>query len=212
MSDELSKKIAEGWTAAQNLVKELANTPTLINTDKTQGVYFAVPLQIETHQQNCQAEVSNNIVISRQNKVSVSDNVAPGPYTWELSGYIPGLPNKAEYTNKWTPTVKLNTDILRYWHKRGSILSYKDIDGAIYKKVAIKSLSISFQKDCQNMTPVKLTLQEINVMDDALAEASQSIVSSTPLAGTKLGKAIETGSTICKKVPEVWNKIFKKKK
>lgn len=193
----LTQKIINGNGIAKSLVKNILESPTLINTDITQGTPYAIPLEIETHQQNCSAEVSNSLIISKQNKVNVADNIAPGPYTWELSGYIPGSANAMEYTNYWTPSVQMNTDILRLWNKRGAILSYKDIDGAIYKRVAIKSLSISIQKDCRNKTPVKLTLQEINVMENTLADFTNLLANSTPAAGTLNGAVAAAGSTLC---------------
>lgn len=194
--DELSKKIAEGNAAAINLVKTLLTTPTLINLDTAQGTPYALPLEIETHQQNCQSEVSTSLVICRQNKVNVTDNVAPGAYTWELSGYIPGMTGVKEVTNFWTPSVQLNTDIIRMWNKRGAVLAFKDIDGTIYKRVVIKSLSIAIQKDCRNKTPVKLTLQEINVMENALADITTTEAASTPTEGTLNGDAASAGSVM----------------
>lgn len=196
--DALSQKIANGNRAAKNLVRTLLATPTLINIDPKQGATFAIPLEVETHQQNCQSEVSNSLVISRQNKVNITDNIAPGSYTWELSGYIPGSGQEA--TNYWMPTVQLFTDILRNWHKKGAILIYKDIDGAIYRRIAIKSLSISIQKDCRNKTPVKLSLQEINVMENIQADATTTEANSTPAEGTLAGDPAPGGSTMCEEV------------
>lgn len=149
------------------------------------------------------------MVISKQNKVNVTDNIAPGAYTWELSGYIPGAAGAFEYTNLWTPSVQLNTDILRLWNKRGAVLAYKDIDGTIYKRVAIKSLSISIQKDCRNMTPVKITLREINVMENILSAFTSVVANAMPKEGTLLGAATAAGSTLCSAVGKSALSAFK---
>lgn len=196
----ITQALVEGNKAAKALVKTLLTTPTLINTDTSQGKPYALPLEIETHQQSCQAEVSTNLIISKQNKVNVCDNVAPGAYTWELSGYIPSMLGVKELSNYFTPSVQMNADILRMWNKRGAILVYKDIDSRIYERVAIKSLAISIQKDCRNKIPVKLTLQELNVMEDALADMTETVAGSTPKVGSALGAAASGGTTMCEDV------------
>lgn len=189
MADTLQALLAAGSKAALNLVKSLIDNPLLMSKD----MKYHISLECETRQQTSNAEVSTSLVICRQNKTQVTDNIAPGAWTWTLSGYIPGAA-AAEITNLYTPIVTTNTNIIKQWYKQGTILKFKDEDAAIYDQVVIKSLSIISQKDCRNKTPFQMTLQEINVMDDALAEATAAIASAQAAVGSILGKTIKQGS------------------
>lgn len=166
--DGLTLKIIEGSRAALSLAKTCISTPTLINKDPTQGPIAAIPLEVETDQKSAQAEVSESLVISNDAKTYISDNIAPGSKSWNLSGYITG--NKAtDQTTFFQPSIKLNNDILWQWFERGAVLIYKDGNAQIYDTIVIKSLQTGQQKDAANAIPFSMTLKEINVMETGLS-------------------------------------------
>jgi len=200
--DGLTLKIISGDRAALTLAKTCVTTPTLINIDITQGPVGAIPLECETSQQSAQAEVSESLVISTDAKTYVSDNIAPGSKSWNLSGYITG--NKAtDQTAYFQPTIKINHDILWQWFERGAVLTFKDGTSQIYDNVVIKSLQTAQQKDAANAVPFSLTLKEINVMETGLSALIGGI--SGPLnrvkksiakVGSALGPAASLGTVV----------------
>lgn len=202
--DGLSQLVVNGNSTALNLVKTLLDSPMLINPSITkdglsQGAPFAIPLETETHQQTGNAEVSESLVITAEGKRNVADNVAPGAWTWNLSGYIPGN-DALEITNLYTPFVALNSWLIRNAFQNGYVLIYKDIDAQIYRRVVIKSLTISTKADCRNKTPFSMTLKEINVIDDFMADTTKSERAARPKAGSITGYTAVAGTVIASKL------------
>lgn len=206
-SGPLTKLIAQGSNQAISLAKSLLTNPVLINPalgmphsfEAQASMPFVIPLEAETHNQHIDTEVSESLVIAKDNKVNVTDNVAPGSWTWTLSGYIPGIP-ELEVTNLFTPFVTLMTNFLRKAAQKGYLLVFKDIDSSIYYNVVIKSLDIATQKDCKNKTPFKMTLKAINTIDDMATELGDAAQNASTVAGTMLGEAKNVGITTGVKV------------
>lgn len=199
--DGLTLKIIEGNRKALALAKTLITTPTLINVDPTQGATYGIPLDVETNQQRASAEVSESLVIAMDAKKFISDNVAPGSTTWQLSGYIKGIP-RLEPSNYFQPYVMLHTQILWGWFKKGAVLWFKDGDSKIYPRVVIKDLQTAQQKDSANATPFTMTLKEINVMDTTALNFAENAIGdvnklkkSIPVIGSTLGAAVDLGVT-----------------
>lgn len=192
--ESMSKLVAQGAPGALKMVKSLLETPTLINPgffgSLKQGLPFAVPIQTESHVQQGDALVSESLVIVQNKKANIADNVAPGSWEWTLSGYIPGMPS-IELTNKFTPFVKLNTSLLKNAFKKGYILTFKDADAAIYKRVAIKRLAIKTEAAAKNATPFSMTLKEINMMD-TLSPLSDALGDDIKSVGTSVATGVAT--------------------
>lgn len=195
--DKMSLSLIQGSQAALKLAKSLLTTPVLMNLDITQGALFAIPLETEVHQQHITSEVSQSLLITKLGKKNITDNIAPGAWGWTLSGYIPGV-TALEPTALWTPMATLYRDFIKRAAQNGYVLTYKDADNNIYKRVAIASLSIDTKADCKNKTPFSMELVEINVLDDisALSELAQNMWSQ---AGTLGGAATNVGATIAQK-------------
>ncbi len=201
--DGLTLKITSGNRKALALAKTLVTTPTLINTRITQGAIYAIPLDVETNQKRAAAEVSESLVIATKAKEYISDNVAPGSTSWQLSGYIKGIP-RLEPTNYFQPFVRLHTDILWNWFKSGAMLTFKDGDSQLYLNVVIKDLQTAQQKDSANAVPFTMTLKEINVMEEgpmsAMDKALTTFKKSAPVAGSALGLPLYLGVTAAETV------------
>lgn len=206
--DGLTLKIVNGNRKALALAKTLITTPTLINVDPTQGATYGIPLDVETNQQRASAEVSESLVIAMDTKKFVSDNVAPGSRSWQLSGYIRGIP-RLEPSNYFQPYVMLHTQILWGWFNKGAVLWFKDGDSKIYPRVVIKDLQTAQQKDSANATPFSMTLKEINVMDTTALNFADNVTGdvnklkkSIPTIGSTLGAAADLGVTASETVDE----------
>lgn len=190
--ESLTRLVAQGAPGALKMVKSLLDTPALINTgfsgEASQGLPFVVPLDTESHVQQGDALVSESLVITQTQKKNIADNVAPGSWEWSLSGYIPGMPD-LELTNLFTPFVKLNVSLLKNAFQKGYILTFKDIDASIYKRVVIKRLSIKTDSDARNAAPFSMTLKEINVLD-TLAEQKSSLADDAKGIGTTVATSL----------------------
>lgn len=199
--DGISLKITNRNRKALALAKTLVTTPTLINTDPKQGAIYAIPLEVETNQKRAAAEVSESLVISTDAKKYIADNVAPGAKSWNLSGYIKGIP-RLEPTNYFQPFVLLHTDIIWNWFTHGAVLIFKDGDARIYNRVIIKDLQTAQQKDSANACPFTMTLKEINIMETSTADLPDNatddanrLAKSRPMIGAAIGAAAALGMT-----------------
>ena len=206
--DGLTLKITNGNRKALALAKTFVTTPTLINTDIRQGALYAIPLEVETNQKEAAAEVSESLVISTDAKKYITDNVAPGAKSFQLSGYIKGIP-LLEPTNYFKPFVKLQEDILWGWFECGAVLVYYDGNSRIHKKVVIKHLKTAQQKDCANAVPFTITLKEINVMELSIADLPDMVSGdpnklkvSIPFIGSALGAPLTLGMTAAESAEE----------
>lgn len=199
----LTQAIVRGDRVALNLAKQLLTNPGLmilptnVSDGFATGAYMYIPLEVEKHQQNGNAEVSEQPIITpgEGGKQYYADNVAPGPWDWQLSGYIPG-DSTIEMTNLFTPIVRFHVDILRQAFKNGARCIFKDMDQRIYKNVVIQNLSISTLSDCKNKAPFSMTLKEIVEIKANLAEYSETEQKSTPA-----GEVTDGGNTACVQKP-----------
>lgn len=197
--DGLTQKIISGNSAALQMVKTALTTPTLININPDQGMPYALPLECETFEQSGSAQVSESLLIIKNGKKNITDNVAPGSWTWDISGYIPG--NKLlEVTNFYTPFVRLNTDILQQWFEKGAVLKFKDMDNRFHSNVVIQNLRVSHQKDCANAAPFTMTIKELNVVQNGDEAAQNANLKSLAKAGSILGTAAKVGMVMTSQV------------
>jgi len=206
--DGITVGILDDNKAILKQIETLVTTPTLINTDITQGAKYAIPLMCETNLMNASAEVSESLVITQTAKQNISDNVAPGSRSWHLAGYIIGVrTNMDELSNKYQPTLKFHVDVLWNWFSNGAVLVYKDGNARIFKRVVIKELQTSQAKDALDGVPFTMTLKEINILEmgeanteaDSLQEMSEQKLS-TPEQGSSIGLPTNAGGTSAQKI------------
>ena len=194
---ELSKAIISGSASAANIALQLLSLPRLISLTPP----WTIALETESLRQHSEARVAENVLISAVGlgaaKSYVSDNVAPGPYTWHLDGYIPGN-QLLEPSNLFTPIVRMNTALLRQAFKLGTVLTFKDGDNNIYPNVVIQSLDIDTRADCRNKQPFSMVLKEINVISGVFGDVVQN--AATIAAGSAAGEGTKVGSTVATQV------------
>lgn len=190
---ELTKAIINGSVAAAKIALSLLSLPRLISLTPP----WTIALETENLRQHGEAKVAENVLISAvgvgASKSYISDNVAPGPYTWHLDGYIPGN-TLLEPSNLFTPVVRMNTALLREAFKLGTILTFKDSDNNIYPNVVIQSLDIDTRAECKNKQPFSMVLKEINVLSGVFGDVVQNAATIT--AGSAGGEATKVGSTV----------------
>lgn len=189
---ELSYALKQGSKKAIELVKSVIQNPMLISKSPS----WAIPLEVETITQTGQAEVSERAVIVPGSGVKsfLNDNVAPGAWTWQMSGWIPGDPLE-ESTSLFTPVVTMNVSFLRKAYKNGSRIMFKDVDQMIYKNCVIQSLSIDTKSECKNKKPFSMTVKEIVELKATISDKTD--LEALSEAKSKIeDKGITTASTI----------------
>lgn len=189
---ELSYALKLGSKRAVEMVKSVIQNPMLISKSPA----WAISLEVEAITQTGQAEVSERAVIVPGSGVKsyLNDNVAPGAWTWQMSGWIPGDP-LAEPTNLFTPIVMMNVFFLRKAYKNGSRIIFKDVDQMIYKNCVIQSLSIDTKSECKNKKPFSMTLKEIVELKATISDKTD-LETLSEAKNTIEDKGITTASTV----------------
>ena len=166
---------------------------------------WVIALENVTHTQSSQAEVSELPVISTGMSVKQFqyDNVAPSPWSWQITGYIPGNP-AIEQTNLFCPIVQMNTDFLRKAYELGSRVIFKDTDNRIYQNCVIQSLAIETKADARNRRPFTMTLKQIVEIT-----ALDSLVSSVASKATPTGGAVAMDTTITTSAGKLFSDLWK---
>lgn len=210
MATSLKQAVISGSPAALNMVKTLLNTPTLIYTaeDDSGSFPYAVQLEVETHKMSGSAQVSESLVIASNSKKYLTDNIAPGPWTWTMSGYIPGN-TLVEKTSLFTPFVTFHTELLKRWYKKGYMLVFKDIDCQFYMHCVIQSLDISTQAEVKNKTPFSMVLKEVNILDNETDETATDTLNGTMLGATAALGAVSAAASLSSSASEFTSTLGK---
>lgn len=190
--NEFTKKLITGNPRALLYAKSLLTDPTLVFT--INGAKVIIPLEVETISQDGEAEVSEQVVVTKEGKKYISDNVAPGPWSWTMSGYISGI-EALEVTNFYTPGLRLNIEFLKKAFKDGLRGFFKDQDCWPYNNVVIQRLSLGSEKDCKNKKPFQMTLKQIEVLSSLEGVITSLAALSSPGAGSIGGDTLGAGQT-----------------
>lgn len=199
---ELGNAIIQGNARAASLAKSMVENPTLIST--TSPYIFTISLECESYRQYSDADVAESIVISTESdaKKYISDNVAPRPWTWELSGYIPGL-SSIEKTNLYTPIVATNRLFLRKVFEKGIRLRFKDMYNKVWDNVVIQNLELSTEADCKNKQPFKMTLKRIDTLSTKSDAEELGIELAEVAAGSIAGAVASLGTSAAEPIADV---------
>lgn len=192
----LTMQLIKGDSRAAQFVKSLSTNPAILRA----APFLYIPLEVETCTQHSDAEVSESLVITSEGKKFVADNIAPGPWSWQLSGYIPGA-EIGELTNYYTPGLRHNVELIKKIYREGQIFTFRDPDCWTYENVIIQSLDLDTQKDCKNKKPFTMTLKQIEVLNASNALITALQVASEPSPGTAAGLTTETGEVSTQAVP-----------
>lgn len=190
--NEFTRKIITGNPQALMYAKSLLTDPML--TVKIGGATFPITLEVETCLQNGNAAVSEQLVVTNEGKKYITDNVAPGSWSWTLSGYISGV-DPLEPSSFFKPTVQFLCDIIRKAFKNGVSAIYKDIDCCLYNNVVIEDLTLEHRSDCKNKRPFSMVLKQIEVLSSVDGILSRLESLSTAKEGSRDGNSAELGQT-----------------
>lgn len=186
----LALGIIQGSVQALSLVKSLLEMPRLISETPK----FNIPLEADTFSKDSTAEVNESLIITtgdKSQKKYVTDNVAPSPWVWELSGYIPGSA-LLEMTTLYHPILKHNVEMLEQAYRDGSVLTFRDNNQKKWD-VVIQHMHLDLKADCQNKQPFSMTLKEVVVAETDSVTADLSV--SKIAEGSAIGDTENMGQT-----------------
>ena len=164
----------------------------LIKNYLTQPTVAFVAIQATRFETTMEADVSKKVIIDlTRGKHIVNDNVAPGPRTWEVEGFVGGMPG--ELSSYFMPSLVIFTAMLEAAYLSRQQVPLKDPSGRMFQ-VVISRFWYSTQPEVQNRVPVRLTLQEIYTLS-VLTLAANALPSATPLDGSLSGNSLSSGVT-----------------
>jgi hypothetical protein len=179
--------IASGAANALSIIKQFVAQPNLAG----------MPIAATRFDCVMEADVSRHVVIdlTQNNKKNVMDNVAPGPRTWEIEGYIGGL--LLELTSLYMPSLALATRLIDdlFQARTPTVLITPYFNS---HNVLISRFEYSSVPDVQNRVPVRISLVEVTSLTANLAiiEATPSLQSlASPAAGSPLSAPLAAGVT-----------------
>ena len=164
---------------------------SLINSAVGNALVGGVTIYAQTYKETADSDVSTQLMMAKENtKQWVSDNIAPRPRTWQISGYITTI-SGIEPVGIFSYTLLTKKRQLLEMRNSREVLSMKTMDNKIVD-VAIVELSFDHEGQTMNGIPVTIKLQEMLVV--AVASDNPVFDAASPLAGTADGTEVDTGA------------------
>jgi len=168
----------------------------------------SIRIENSAYKVGAQSAVSTQVLVSiatdksgntTSAKQFITDNVAPGPRTWTISGWISSNSPVSLLFNA-PQTVGLDTSIRNqekalwdFFYNR-SIGQFKDKNGQLFPYVVIESVDFDADALTQNALPISLTLKQINILQIDSKGISASALPSDPTnpatSPSDLGQAV----------------------
>lgn len=144
--------LANNGLASLQTLKEILSTPML----------NYIPIYTPTLKCSREAVISTSMVMSQVTgkKSFATDNSAPGPRTWSLTGYLRSLMPQLETNMIVYPTILLQKSLLDMSMTSGDTVVFKTKDGE-FVDVLIKSLTIEDEQQGENSAKITVTVQEV---------------------------------------------------
>ena len=153
----ISTQAISGSISALNLIKNYLDNPSLSIAVKAASIPMILPgttvsLQCEKYKENLPSEISQQLIIdsSKGLKLYVSDNIAPKPRTWEISGYIAAAPYELIASPVLQITQAVKIALLRQMRDTREMIVFRTRTGTELVFVGIKDLQIDSRPECQN--------------------------------------------------------------
>lgn len=143
-----------------------------------------VPIYCEEFKRERSAEISTSMIMAQAEgkKQFVTDNTAPKPRVWSMTGYLKSLIPYLERTLLFKPTIMLQKFVLDQAMLSGEAVPFKTNDGEIVD-VLISNLVMVDTPKSQSSVKIMATVQEIPYLmaeDKSLEELSKASKASIP--------------------------------
>lgn len=144
----------------------------------TQPSLCFIPIYAESFEMDKTVDVSNTMLLSQnpesltesvmvQKKTYVTDNAAPRPRTWNIQGYIKALLPLIETSLIVKPTLMVQQAVLEAAADSRDTVKLKTDTGEVVD-VLITKLTIGSTPKGTNARTVKVTVQEVKVLESAV--------------------------------------------
>jgi len=217
----LTSQLISGSTQALNLIKNYLSNPYLAMP--LVGIYDiptvdpgseVVILGASFHEIG-DDDISSQLIINETQggKAWISDNIAPKPRTWELSGYIGPSPGMALLnvangliigelaTPLLQDDVQKSKNKLRSMRTSRQALVFRTPNGEELVWVGIKHMDLEKQPLVQNQVPVTMTLQEIPILQFATGTSAGIPSGAGNQFADPVSQGISTALTIAGAIP-----------
>lgn len=175
--DKLLSAVISLSSPALAIVKQYFQRPVLAG----------VTIEAESYDDTLTAEASTSLVMAlNQGKAFVSDNIAPKPRTWQITGYL--APLVQEYSclsPAIQPTLRQQENKLKAAFYSRTLVPFITKNHEESLMVEILSCSFKPRAEIMNRIPISLTLQEISMLQVELID-----VSAIPGASAALGTQV----------------------
>lgn len=162
-----------------------------------------VPIQSESMSMRRTVDIGTTMLIGQvdQKKEYITDNSAPRPRTWNVSGYITSLVPLVENYLVIKPSLQVQMSILDAASDSRQPVKFKTDMGEVVD-VLVQDLQITSINKGNNVKQVTFTVQEVKMLEnsilfDADTYLNRAGANSIPLrAITNLGKSAAIGSGV----------------
>lgn len=168
--------LSSAGSVGMQVLREILSTPQL----------NYIPIYTPTLKCTREAVISTSMVMSQVTgkKSFVTDNSAPGPRTWSLTGYLRSLIPQLESNMIVYPTILLQKSVLDMSMTGGEPVVFRTKDGE-FVDVLIRSLTIEDEQQGENSAKITVTVQEVpylTALFGALADVTEPVAAlSLPL-------------------------------
>ncbi len=155
-------------------------------------VIAGVTIEAEVYDENWSADSSTSLVMAlNQGKAFVSDNIAPKPRSWQISGYIAPLIQEYSCLSPIIqPTLRIQKNRLKAAFESRTLVSFITKDHEESLTVAITACSFKARAEVMNRIPVTMTIQEVKMLQINLID-----ISSIPGGSVSLGSQVAIPSS-----------------
>lgn len=195
----ISTLIASGAANALALIKQFVTNPT-IGGVTVRATRFECVMEAEVSRKLLINLQANSTGQGQQGLQNVFDNVAPGPRTWDVEGYVGGLP--FELTSLYMPSLDFMTqrlDSIFNGRQATVLLAPSPTFGTLRTyNVLISRYSYRSDPNTANRAIVKLSLVEVTFYKVGIGPAGSTPAlqaNASPVAGGVSGAAADAGST-----------------
>lgn len=168
-----------------------AGIPAYSVTSYGSQIYTGIRLENAKYTVNAQSAVSQQVLISinadgTTNKQYITDNVAPGPRTWTIGGWISSTDIQiATFTSTAIrgidSTIRQQVKALWDFFYTRQLARFRDKDGYLWPYVAIESMELDADPLTTNKVPISITLREVNTLALDASGTTTTAISNDPV-------------------------------
>lgn len=158
-----------------------------------------IPIHPDSFVTKRAAEISTQLIVSQGigGKEFITDNIAPGPRTWDLKGYISGIPF-VELSNWFMPSLMAQKLVIDTWYTSRRPVPFRTTDGEILT-VLIREYSFIEEPENMNTVRIEVSLQEINyltMISNVVSGTAKGSMLSNPAVGKAIGLGLAMGGAV----------------